>query len=65
MLFYIYNLHETISVVYKISLSIHLCLYVSMYVLIPFPQEIKERLKGKLGVNMPDDDDKDEEEGNE
>ena len=65
MLFYIYNLHETISVVYKISLSIPLCLYVSMYVLIPSPQEIKERLKGKLGVNMPDDDDKDEEEGNE
>ena len=65
MLFYIYNLPETISVVYKISLSIPLCLYVSMYVLIPSPQEIKERLKGKLGVNMPDDDDKDEEEGNE
>jgi len=28
-------------------------------------KEIKERLKGKLGVNIPDDEDKDEEEGNE
>ena len=39
------------------------CIYVCLNSLIP--QEIKERLKGKLGVNMPDDDDKDEEEGNE